>query len=309
MDQNSRIAIVGVGEVGGVVAYNLTINSIASELLLVDVDLSVRNAQIEDLSDVAFCTNSTTRIRPATYREASQSDIVVITAAPRHTLGQTTVDYTARNVSMIREVVDAMKPFRPDTILLVVANPVDLLTSIAKDISGLPSSQVIGSGTILDTARILGMVATRAFVSPSSIDINIVGVHGEDQVVAWSSASICGVPISEMHELSIQSRGELAGTCKNRSREIARGKGAAPFGIGSITASICISILLDKLDVSPVCHYQEQYQCCLSMPAAIGRQGIRHTLRLPLSDGEKAAIAESTKRLKHSVDLSQRDWQ
>lgn len=84
---NSRIAIIGVGEVGGVVAYNLTLNSIASELLLVDVDLGVRNAQIEDLSDVAFCTNSTTQIRPATYREASQSDIVIITAATRHTLG------------------------------------------------------------------------------------------------------------------------------------------------------------------------------------------------------------------------------
>jgi len=187
MDQNSRIAIIGVGDVGGTVAYNLTLNSIASELLLVDLDPSVRNSQIEDLSDAAFCTNSITQIRPATYREASQSDIVVITAAPRHTLGrrssqntfspsidhskgQTTVDYIARNVSMIREVVDAIKPFRCDTILLIVANPVDLLTSIAKDISGLPPSQVIGSGTYLDTARLRGMVATRAFVSVCDLD-------------------------------------------------------------------------------------------------------------------------------------------
>ncbi|KAI6756150.1 hypothetical protein HG530_011886 [Fusarium avenaceum] len=306
---NSRIAIIGVGEVGGVVAYNLTLNSIASELLLVDVDLGVRNAQIEDLSDVAFCTNSTTQIRPATYREASQSDIVIITAATRHTLGQTTVDYTARNVWMVREVVDAMKPFRRDTILLVVANPVDLLTSIAKDMSGLPASQIIGSGTFLDTYRLRGMVATRAFVSPSSIDINVVGVHGEDQVVTWSSASICGVPVSEMEELSVQNRAKLAGVCKSRSQEIARGKGAAPFGIGSITASICTSILLDKLDVCPVSHYQEQFQCCLSMPAVIGRGGIRHAPRLRLADQEKAAVAESAQRLKQSVESSEKYWQ
>ncbi|RFN54463.1 l-lactate dehydrogenase [Fusarium flagelliforme] len=301
MDQNSRIAIIGVGDVGGTVAYNLTLNSIASELLLVDLDLSLRNSQIEDLSDAAFCTNSITQIRPATYREASQSDIVVITAAPRHTL--------ARNVSMIREVVDAMKPFRRDTILLIVANPVDLLTSITKDISGLPPSQVIGSGTYLDTARLRGMVATRAFVSASSIDINVVGVHGQDQVVAWSSASVCGVPVSEMHELSNEKRMKLASACKTRSHEISLGKGAAPFGIGSITANICVSILLDKLDVAPVSHYQEQYQCCLSMPAVIGRQGVRHTPRLRLDEHEKAAIADSAKRLKRGVELSQEGWQ
>ncbi|EGU87133.1 hypothetical protein FOXB_02348 [Fusarium oxysporum f. sp. conglutinans Fo5176] len=146
MGSASRVAIVGVGEVGGAVAYNLALNSIASELLLVDLDLNLRNAQIEDLSDVIYSTNSSTRVRPATYREAAQSDLVAITAASKHTSGlwffqgQTTVDYTSRNTSMIREVMEAMKPFRPDTVLLVVANPVDLLTSIAKDMPGLPPS-------------------------------------------------------------------------------------------------------------------------------------------------------------------------
>ncbi|PNP57267.1 hypothetical protein FNYG_15265 [Fusarium nygamai] len=142
MDSSSRIAIVGVGEVGGAVAYNLTLSSIASELLLVDLDLTLRNAQVEDLSDAAYSTGSSTRVRAATFREAAQSDIVIITAASKHTLGQTTADYTSRNTFMIREVMDAMKPFRSDTILLVVANPVDLLTSIAQEMSGLPKSQV-----------------------------------------------------------------------------------------------------------------------------------------------------------------------
>lgn len=112
-----------------------------------------------------------------------------------------------------------------------------------------------------------------------------------------------------MHELSNERRMKLAGTCKTRSHEISLGNGASPFGIGSITANICVSILLDKLDVAPVSHYQEQYQCCLSMPAVIGRQGVRHTPRLRLDEQEKATIADSAKRLKHGVELSQQCWQ
>uniref|UniRef100_A0A0D2XT71 Lactate/malate dehydrogenase N-terminal domain-containing protein n=1 Tax=Fusarium oxysporum (strain Fo5176) TaxID=660025 RepID=A0A0D2XT71_FUSOF len=154
MGSASRVAIVGVGEVGGAVAYNLALNSIPSELLLVDLELNLRNAQIEDLSDVIYSTNSSTRVRPATYRLWFFQ-------------GQTTVDYTSRNTSMIREVMEAMKPFRPDTVLLVVANPVDLLTSIAKDMAGLPPSQVIGTGTTLDTYRLRGMVASRALMHSS----------------------------------------------------------------------------------------------------------------------------------------------
>jgi L-lactate dehydrogenase len=188
MDSSSRIAIIGVGEVGGAVAYNLTLGALASELLLVDLDLTLRNAQVEDLSDVTYSTGSSTRVRPATFREAAQSNIVVITATSKQALGmgwtivilicnlsntmltllpigQTTADYTSRNTFMIREVMDAMKPFRSDTILLVIANPVDLLTSIAQEMSGLPKSQVIGSGTSLDTSRLRGMVASRGSVS------------------------------------------------------------------------------------------------------------------------------------------------
>ena len=112
-----------------------------------------------------------------------------------------------------------------------------------------------------------------------------------------------------MHELSNENRIKLAGTCKTRSQEIALGKGAAPFGIGSITANICVSILLDKLDVAPVCHYQEHYQCCFSMPAVIGRQGIRQTLALRLDDEENAEVANSAKLLKHRVEMSQQGWQ
>ncbi|KAF5263469.1 hypothetical protein FOXYS1_5792 [Fusarium oxysporum] len=267
MGSASRVAIVGVGEVGGAVAYNLTLNSVASELLLVDLDLDVRNAQIEDLCDVSYSTNSSTRVRPATYHEAAQCDLVVITAASKHLLGQTTIDYTSRNTSMIREVMEAMKPFRADTVLLIVANPVDLLTSLAKEMSGLPSSQVIGTGTALDTYRLRGMVASRALVSPSAVDAFVVGRHGEDQVVVWSAATIGAVPIDDVKMLSAIDLSRIELICKHRSNHIILGKGSASFGIASVAANLCCSVILDKNEMYPLANrYWEEGDLAFSSP-------------------------------------------
>ncbi|KAF4333303.1 L-lactate dehydrogenase [Fusarium beomiforme] len=304
----SRVAIVGVGEVGGAVAYNLTLNSVASELLLVDLDLNLRNAQIEDLSDVVYSTRSTTRVRPATYHEAAQCDVVVITAASKHMIGQTTVDYMSRNTSMIREVIEAMRPFQPGTVLLIVANPVDLLTSIAKERSGLPPSQVIGTGTSLDTCRLRGMVASRAMVSPSTIDAFVVGRHGEEQVVAWSSASIGAASIAEVQMFNAIDRNKIELICKHRSQSIIRGKGSAPYGIASIAADLCCAVILDKHEIFPVSHFQEEYGCCLSMPAILGRNGILKSVPIPLNAEEQAAVKTSGEHLKQNLASIQRDW-
>ncbi|KNB04868.1 L-lactate dehydrogenase [Fusarium oxysporum f. sp. lycopersici 4287] len=285
-----------------------------NESLLVDLDLNLRNAQIEDLSDVIYSTNNSTRVRPATYREAAQSDLVVITAASKHTLGlwffqgKATVDYMSRNTSMIREVMEAMKPFRPDTVLLVVVNPADLLSSIAKDMSGLPPSQVIGTGTTLGTYRLRGMIASRTLVSPSAVDAFVVGRHGDDQVVTWSSASIGAVPIADVQMFNALDRNRIELICKHRLQSIIRGKGSAPFEIASVAANLCCSVILDKHEVYPVSHFQEQYECCLIMPAVIGRKGILSSVPLSLDAGEEVAVKALGKLVKESVESIQRDW-
>ncbi|CAF3520834.1 unnamed protein product [Fusarium graminearum] len=308
MGSASRVAIVGVGEVGGAVAYNLTLNSMASELLLVDLDPSARNAQIEDLSDVTYSTNSSTRVRSATYHEAAQCDLVVITAASKHMLGQTTIDYTSRNTSMLRGVMEAMKPFRADTVLLIVADPVDLLTSLAKQMSGLPESQVFGTGTALDTYRLRGMIASRALVSPYTVDAFVVGRHGEEQVVVWSSATIGAVPIQDVKMLDSIDRSRIELICKHRSNQIILGKGSAPFGIASVVANLCCSVILDKHEMYPVSYFQEEHGCCLSLPAVIGRKGILNSVPLATNENESAAVKLSGKLLKASVESIQRDW-
>lgn len=309
MNSKPRIAIIGVGQVGGAAAYALILSGIAAELLLVDIDIDLRDGQIQDLSDVAYSKNSNTRVRAATYREAAQSDIVVITAGSKHLIGQTTIDYTARNISIVRNIVEAMRPFRSDTILLVVSNPVDLVTTIAGELSQLPPSQIMGSGTFLDSVRLRGMMADKAKVAPNSIDLFSLGVHGDAQVVAWSVATVGGVPLEKSLPPTTFNRVQLSEECRNRTKSIVRAKGATPFGVGSIVSSICSSILLDKCDVRPVSHYQPEHECCFSMPVVLGRKGVLTTIAVPLDGEEEARLAKSVEDLKRVVDWARQSFQ
>lgn len=182
----SRIAIIGAGQVGTAAAYAIILHSLASELLLVDIKTNLRNGQVNDLSDVSYSCNSKTSVRAATHQEARDSDIVVITAGSNYStgkkshrrlvgrnlnhmrsnshVGETSTQHNYQKVSIIRSIINEMKPFRSDTILLVVANPVDLLTSLAYDLSDLPASQVLGSGTFLDSVRIRSLLAEKSGV-------------------------------------------------------------------------------------------------------------------------------------------------
>ncbi|SPQ25665.1 b346e62d-5ce0-4d94-bc72-52f0bde53733 [Thermothielavioides terrestris] len=271
----SRIAIVGVGQVGGAAAYALILSGVASELLLVDVKIELRDAQVRDLSDVAYGIGGGTRVRAATHSEAAQCDIVVITAGSKYFL---------------------------DAIILVVANPVDLLTTLVQELCRLPKFQVFGTGTFLDSVRLRGLLAEKTGVSSSSIQLSVIGVHGDTQVAAWSSATINGVPIDQFLPPEQCNHADLANECKHISEDIFRAKGATPFGIGSVVASICTSILLDKGDVQPISHFQSEHRCCFSLPVVLGRKGIMRTVQLPLSSDEKAHLARSAERLKETLE-------
>ncbi|CBF70728.1 protein ldhA [Aspergillus nidulans FGSC A4] len=298
----SRIAIVGVGQVGAAAAYALVLGSIADELLLVDTRAAWRDGQVRDLSDAAYASRSKTRVYSATYREASQCDIVVITAGSKYLYGQTSMDYLYRNTSIVRSIINEMKPFRSDTVLLIVANPVDLMTSLAKELSNLPSAQVLGSGTFLDSIRLRGLLADETGLAPNSLDLYVLGTHGDSAVAAWSCAAVGGVPLKDALGLEKRVEESLVEECKHRSQSIVRAKGATTFGIGSIVCSICASVLLDRHNVRPVSHYQPQHGCCFSLPAVLGRKGIVQTFPVPLSAAEQEGIAQSVGALKSTLN-------
>ncbi|KAL2168773.1 hypothetical protein VTG60DRAFT_6882 [Thermothelomyces hinnuleus] len=302
----SRIAIVGVGQVGAAAAYALILESVAGELLLVDVKADWRDGQVRDLADVAYGIGSGTRVRAATHREAGQCDIVVVTAGSKWSIGETNVQHMHRNVSVMRSVMRDMTPFRPDAIVIVVSNPVDLLTSIAQELSGLPRFQVFGSGTFLDSVRLRGLVADKARVSADAIHLSVVGLHGDSQVVAWSTATVNGVPLDRFLAPGVSGvelmHADLEDECKFRSEHIIRAKGGTPFGIGSVVASLCSTVLRDKSDVQPVSYYQPDYGCCFSLPVVLGRKGIMRTIAMPLDEREKATVDRSAQRLKETIE-------
>jgi L-lactate dehydrogenase len=204
-----------------------------------------------------------------------------------------------RNKSILESALSDMKPFRSDAILLLVANPVDALTYFAQKFTDLPSTQVIGSGTFLDSARLRGILAEKADVAASSIDAYVLGEHGESQFVAWSCATVGGVPLSNVVQ-NLDKQG-IADDTKNKATAIIENKGVTNYGIGAVAASICKSILGDEKIVRSVSHWQEGLGVCLSMPAVLGRKGAVRTIDVPLSSEEKTMLEGSAKALKEMV--------
>src|ERR1700730_3110622 len=152
MGVSSKVAVIGAGSVGATIAYALLMRKVASEILLVDIVPEVINGQVLDLSDSAFL--SSTVIRGGTYQEAGQCDVIVITAGAKQNPGESRTELIGRNYNILKSVIGSMQPFNKDAILMLVANPVDVLTSIAQKLSGLPKKQVFGSGTFLDSGRL-----------------------------------------------------------------------------------------------------------------------------------------------------------
>lgn len=161
---SSSIAIIGAGSVGSTIAHSLLIRRVVGDIILVDIDTELCRAQVEDLSDGTFLSN--VRIRQGTLQDASQAEIIIVTAGAKQRPGDTRLDLIDRNFKVLKSVLDGMKPIRESSILLLVANPVDVLTSAAMRLSGLGAGQVIGSGTVLDSARLTRMLADRLKVFP-----------------------------------------------------------------------------------------------------------------------------------------------
>jgi L-lactate dehydrogenase len=180
----TTIAVLGCGDVGATLAYTLILQSVCSEVILVDPKAELLEGQVRDLSDATYRGGSGTKIRAGTHKEAGQADIVVITAGAKQKPGESRLSLLSRNLHILSSIFNSMAPISPHTILLLVANPVDILTYFARKLSGLPESQVLGTGTSLDSARLRGILAQKAEVAPNSIDAYVLGEHGDSQFVS-----------------------------------------------------------------------------------------------------------------------------
>ncbi|KAF4565378.1 hypothetical protein EYR40_002629 [Pleurotus pulmonarius] len=303
LTSRSRIAILGAGSVGSSIALCLILNPVASEVILVDPKVELRDAQVKDLGDATTYHGAVggggVKIRSGTHKDAGQCDVIVISAGAKQRHGESRTDLLGRNLHILRSAINDMKPFREDAVILIVANPVDVLTYFARKFSGLPEGQVLGSGTFLDSARLRGILAEKLDVDAGSVDGYVLGEHGETQMVAWSCVTIGAVPLEQcLLPNTVLDRKAIAQETREKAGKIIQAKGATAYGIGALTGSICKSILFDQRNVRPISHWIEEMGCCLSLPVVLGRKGVLRTLRMPLNEEEQASLAESASALR-----------
>lgn len=295
--KHSTIAIIGAGSVGSTTAYALLLKNIAAEIILVDVNEVRCRGEILDLSD-ALSFDGTSKIRLGNAQDASQADIIVIAAGKPQSPGEKRLELLNANKPIFEAIFSAIKPINPHAIVIIVTNPLDLMTHYAQSLTDLPRNQVFGTGTFLDTLRLRGIITEKTGVACESVDAYILGEHGDLQFPAWSSAQIAGIPIADYPGIQKKDLNDIADTVKNKAYEIISCKGSTFFGIAACVARICEAIVFDQKLVMPLSTYIPEYKMCLSMPVILGENGIEKILPIPLDSDEQKKLIDSIEQLK-----------
>lgn len=297
---SAKIAIVGAGAVGSTLAYACLVRGVATTVALHDLDaakvraeeLDLRQglqfmptAHVEGSSDISIC---------------SGAQVVVVTAGAKQRPGQSRLDLATSTTTMLRDLMPALVEAAPDARFVMVTNPVDVITYAAQKITGLGTEQLFGSGTVLDSARLRGLVAARCGVAVHNVHAYVVGEHGDSEIPLWSSASIGGVPVTEL--LSEAERDEMAAEVVGAAYEIILGKGATNYAIGVSASRIIEAVLRDEKRVLPVSTLLDDYHgisdVCLSVPTVVGVGGAERRLEIALSDEELVGLRRSADRIR-----------
>ena len=296
-----KIGIVGTGMVGSAAAYAMALLGVGTDIVLVDANPALAKAQAQDIAHATPFTK-TIAIHAGSYADLSDAAVVIIAAGVSQKPGESRLALLERNVEVFRSVIGGVMQAAPDTTLLIATNPLDVMTYAAQRISGLPPERVIGSGTILDTARLRSLLGDHLGIAPNSVHAYILGEHGDSEVAAWSSAMAGSVPIVSFAEqigrpLDQAARTSIADQVRAAAYTIIEGKGATWYGIGAGLARIVGAIIDDErtvLSVSQVSDDIEGVQdVALSLPRIVGREGIIATLMPELDAEERAALKRS----------------
>ncbi len=307
---NSRkAAIVGCGFVGSASAFAIMQSGLFSELVMIDADKNRAEGEALDISH-GLPFSKPMQIYAGTYEDISDAAVIIVTAGAGQKPGETRLDLVKKNVGIFKSIIPEIAKHNRNGILLIVANPVDILTYAAKKLSGFPSNRVFGSGTVLDSARLKYLLGERLGVDSRSIHAFIIGEHGDSEIAAWSSANVSGVPLHKFCEMRghynhVKAMREISENVKNSAYEIIEKKKATYYGIAMSVKRICEAIVRDEKSVLPVSSVQtgeEINGVALSMPAIVGKHGVEGLVPIELNDKEKAALKESADTLKAVIN-------
>lgn len=302
--------MIGCGLVGSAAAFSLMQSGLFTEIVLIDADRDRAEGEAMDISHgVPFARPM--RIYAGDYADIADASIIIITAGANQKPDETRLDLVHKNVKIFEDIMGKIVAHECKGILLIVANPVDILTYTAVRLSGFPSNRVIGSGTVLDTARLKSQLGEHLGVDSRSIHAFIIGEHGDSEIAAWSSANVSGIPIHTFCEMRGYTNHEeeterIAKTVKNSAYEIIEKKQATNYGIAMAIRRICEAIVRDEKSILPVSGLmQGEYGIdgvALSMPAIVGKDGIETKVPVSLNDEEIQALKESAKTLKEILN-------
>ena len=303
---NRKVAIIGCGFVGSASAFALMQSGLFSEMVLLDVDHKKAEGEAMDISHGEAYARPM-RIYAGNYDDIADAAIIVITAGANQKPGETRLDLVQKNVGIFKTIIPEIAKRNYQGILLIVANPVDILTYTAQKLSGLPEGRVIGSGTVLDTARFREILGSHLGVDSRSVHAFIVGEHGDSELPVWSTANVAGVPINKFCELRGHFNHQtamkrIADEVKNSAYEIIERKKATYYGIAMAVKRICEAIVRDEKSVLPVSNRMHGAYgidgITLSMPAIVGKNGVELQMPISLDGHEALALKASADMLK-----------
>lgn len=300
----SKIAVIGAGNVGAAVAYTIAIRNLAAEVSLIDINEHKESGEVMDIAD-GMCFLDTGCVRGADFKDARDADIIIHTAGSNQREGDTRLSLLEKNKEITRAIFSAIGKFKKDAIVIVVANPVDVITYLAQKITGLPAAQVFGTGTALDTARLKTNLANELSVSAKSVSGYVLGEHGDSEFVAWSNVQVGGTPISQIKKINKAKQKQIETRVRKEAYEIIKRKGSTFFGIATATAEIVEAIVHNQHAILPVSTRVQKWNgvsdVCIGVPAVIGCKGVERVWPLTLTSEEKKKLAASAKILKSYI--------
>ena len=307
----NKITVIGSGNVGSTIAYTLTIMGLASEIVMIDVNEEKSLGEALDIRQgVPFCNPAT--VYAGTYSDAADSDIVVITSGMARKPGQSRLDLAQANVDIIKSIADKIVPVAPDATYVIVSNPVDVLTYVFLKHTGLPAERVIGSGTVLDTARLRSRISEYYSVNQKNVHAYVLGEHGDSSFVPWSLANISNVPIENYKNAVLSGvdypefkKDEVENYMRKSGARVIQRKGATFYAVSISVCHVCQCLLsgIDTtLTVSTLLNGEYGINdVCLSLLNVVGNKGAHSKIMLPLNDEEIVALNNSANVLKDLI--------
>lgn len=305
-----KVGIIGAGSVGSAAAFSLIMTGVAHKVILIDSNTKKAEAEAMDIAHAAPFGGAG-KVKAGTYEDLDKCGIVIVTAGASQRPGETRIDLLGRNVKIFESIIPQVKKYAPDAILIITSNPADIMTEVAIKLSGFPKERVIGSGTVLDTARFRTLLAYYLGVSAKSVHADVLGEHGDSEVTVWSNAEAGTLTLDEYaasigKPLGADLKAKISDDVVNAAYKIIEGKGCTCYGIAGALTQICRAINNNDYSILTVSSHHDEAEgvkdVCVSLPTVVNRQGVYHVIKPHLSDEEHEKLQRSARTVKEYSD-------